>query len=891
MGQRDANRPPRLAVWLLERVVPADARDAALGDLHEEFADRMQPRLGTAAARHWYWRQAFSLAGAFASARIRDIRSNYSRSRSDSMRHDLRDALRTILRSPAYSLVVIAVLGIGIGATSAIFSFVDGVLLRPLPYANPERIVRIMERPPGGRRNSISTANFLDWQRSGGVFEVMAASSGSAATLSGAGEPRQIRAARVSAGFFDVFGAKAALGRTFAKDEDQLGKDQVALITHRLWQSTFGADPSIVGRVIVLNRQPITIIGVMPAGSSFDRGWHDLFRPLAFGPDEQSRNYHWLLAFGRLRPGATIEQARAQMDALAAQIARDYPESNKDWGITIDSFQDIAVGTQLRQSLRVLMAAVGMLLLVGCTNLANLALARGTAREREVVVRAALGASRGRLVRQFLTESLLLSVVGGALGLALGYGMMRGLLLLLPPFFLPAEALVTIDLRVLAFSLGISILTGLIFGTFPALQAGRVDLAGSMKGSSRTATADRFKRQLRDGLVVVEVALACTLLVGSGLLMRSFMRLQQVEAARDPETLLTGWLGAANSRFENADEARAFHRRVLERLAVVPGVIDVALTSALPMRSWGYGMPLRIPGPPGEAPARRGAGFKMVSPSYFQTIGLPLLKGRSLQATDTVSSVRVIVINQAFVNRYFQNVDPIGRQVLIEEIIPGRPQLGPEVAWEVVGVVANERVGSLNSPESAGVYAAFEQLPVYAPSIIARVARDAGVTEAALKAAVREIDPDQPLSEVRTLAAIKEDTVGPDRLRTWLIVLFGAIAGLLAAIGIYGVISYSVAQRTHEIGVRAALGASRGRLVGLVMGKASILTALGLGAGVGGAFASTRLLETLLFGIAPRDASTMAGAAVMLGTVAMLAAWLPARRAARVDPLVALRVE
>jgi putative ABC transport system permease protein len=889
--------PPRFAVCLLLRVLSADARDAALGDLEEEFRDEAVPRLGPTRARLWYWRQVLSLTIAFMLDRMRRTNSGSFRSKSDSMRHDIRDAFRTIVRSPSYSLITIAVLALGIGATSAIFSFVDGVLLRPMPYEHSDRIVRLWEQPPAssGGRNSISTANFLDWQQEGDVFERIVAVAGSSATLTGGTEPRQIRGVRVTAAYFDVYGTKAALGRTFAPDEDQPGKEHVAIITHRLWQSVFDGDPSIVGRSVVLDRQPFTIIGVLPSGSAFERGSADIYRPLAFRADEKTRNFHWLQAAALLRPGVTLDAARAKMQGVAARIARDYPASNKDWGITIERLADVAVATSLRQSLRVLMAAVAMLLLVGCANLANLALARGTAREREVLVRAALGASRWRIVRQFMLESLLLSCVGGLVGVALGYGMMRGLQLLLPPFFLPREALVTIDWRALAFAVGVSVLTGLIFGTVPALQAGKTDLAGSMKGSSRSVTSDRFKRRLRDGLVVIELSLACMLLVGSGLLMRSFMRLQQVEAAREPETLLTALLPTDNSRFANPDEARAFYRQILERTTAVPGVVDAAFTSALPMRGWGYGMPLRIAGQTrGDDSTRDAAFFKMVSPSYFRTIGLTILRGRSLAPTDIASSPRVAVVSQSFVDRFLKGVEPIGQHVLIEEIIPGQPKLGPEIPWEIVGVVANERVAGLNVTDSAvarGVYTSIEQVPNYGPAIVIRTSRETPVTLTSLKAAIHEVDANQPLNEVQTLAAIKDESVASDRLRTWLIAVFGAIAGLLAGIGIYGVISYSVAQRTHEIGVRAALGASRERLIGLVMRHATLLTIAGVVLGVGGAIASARVLESLLFGVGGRDAVSLAGAAVTLGIVALIAAWIPARRAAAVDPLVALRVE
>ena len=884
--------PPRLAAYLLTRVLSRESRDAATGDLDEEFRQDVVPRVGVTRARLWYWRQAFSLSAAYATERMRSQHPRSLGSTSDTMQHDLRDALRTIVRSPGYSVITIAVLALGIGATSAIFSFVDGVLLRPLPYADPERIVIVWEKPPGGTRNSVSTENFRDWQRQNDVFEVMAASGGGGVTMSGTTEPLQVRGSRVSAGYFEIFGVRPALGRTFAADEDQPGKDKVAVITHRLWQRAFGGDPGIVGRSVTLNREPHTIVGVMPAGSAFDRGFSDMWRPLAFGPGELTRNYHWLQVMARLKPGVTVEQARARMEPIGARIAAQYPESNKDWAITIERLVDVSVNTSLKQSLQLLMAAVAMLLLVGCANLANLALARGTSREREITVRAALGASRWRLVRQFLTESLLLSSVGGILGVAVAYAMMRGLKLLLPPLFLPREAMVTIDLRALLFVLGVSVVTGLLFGTAPAFHAGRTDLAGSMKGSSRAVTSDRFRRRIRDALVVVEVALACLLLVGSGLLMRSFMRMQQVEAARDPATLLSASLFATDARFAQPDDARLFYRQVIERAGAVPGVKTLALASALPLQGWGYGMPLRIGGrPAGAANSRGGAGFKMISPAYFEAIGLPIIRGRALLDTDRAGSVPVIVVNQAFGERYFPGEEPIGKHVLIEEIVPGRRQLGPEIPWEIVGVVANELVGGLTSTRGAGVYVTIEQQPNYGLNLVARTSSEATVTAAALKAAIHDVDPNQPFTDVRTIAEIKNESAAPDRLRTWLIVLFGLIAGLLAAIGIYGVISYSVAQRTHEIGLRAALGANRRRLMGLVMGRATILTALGLTVGLSAALASTRLIATLLFGVDPKDAVSLAGATLLLAVVAMVAAYVPARRAAAVDPLVALRVE
>jgi putative ABC transport system permease protein len=808
------------------------------------------------------------------------------------MQHDLRDALRTIVRSPGYSFITIAVLALGIGATSAIFSFVDGVLLRPLPYPNPDRIVFAFERPPRGLRNAVSTANFLDWRSQNDVFETMAALSGTTMTLSQSGDTTRLRGARVSPGYFDVFGVQPAIGRTFVADDEQPGRDQVVVLSNKIWQSAFGGDPNVVGRHVVLDEQSFTIVGVMPAASAFDRGRTDVWRPLVFGPGERARNYHWLQVIGRLKPGVSIDHARSRMEPIAAQIARDYPAIKKDWGITIDLFSDLVVNTSLRQSLNMLLAAVGMLLLVGCANLANIALARGTAREREVVVRAALGASRPRIIRQFLTESLVLSLAGGLLGIVTGYGMMRGLQVLMPPYYLPREALVTIDWRVMLFVLAISVFTALLFGAAPAFHAGRVDLAGSIRGSSRTVTVDRGRRRLRDGLIVVEVALACMLLVGAALLIRSFVRLQQVEPAKDPATLIAAPLAVPAARFANAEEALAYQRLLLERFRAVPGVSHAALSSALPMQGWTDGMPLRIPGTkPGDEGTNGGGGVKMVSPSYFATIGLPVLRGRGLLESDTRSSAPVIVINKAFADQYFQDTDAIGRHVIIERILPGRRELGEEVPWEVVGIVANERTGSLGANPSRGLYKTLDQSPQYTPSLIVRAEAAATAVVASLRAAAREIDRNQPLTEIRTLQDVRNDSLAADRLRTWLVAMFSAIALLLAGIGIFGVIAYAVAQRTHEIGVRAALGASRGRLIGLVIRHAALLTILGLVLGLAGAVGSTRFMASLLFGVQPNDWVSMAGAALVLGAVALLAAWVPARRAARVDPLVALRVE
>jgi predicted permease len=873
--RRESTRPPRLAEWLLQRLLPRDAADAAIGDLNEEYTGR----------RLWYWAQALSLISGYRS-RYQD--KSEQQPGTDTMQQDIRYALRSLARSRGYTAMAIAVLALGIGATSAIFSFVDGVLLKPLPYREPERLVQVWEMNPEGFRNYVSALNFQDWQRQHRVFEGIAAYSTAPATLSTGTEPVQLYASRVSASYFDVFGGRAALGRTFVAGDDSEGRDDIVVLSHRAWRTRFGSDPSVIGRVITFDREPCTIVGVLPENSPYDRGWTDVWRPLAFTPGERTRDYHWLRVVARLAPGVTFEQARAGMDAIGAGIAKDYPDVKKDWGVRLDRLAEGAVSDTLAQSLRVLLGAVGLLLLLGCANLANLALARGMSREREVVVRAALGASRARILRQFLAESVLLSVAGGALGVATGYAMMRGLTLLLPPLYLPREAVVAMDARALIFCTLVSVATGLLFGIAPAFHASRVDLSGSMRGSSRGATADRSRARFRQSLVVAEVAIACVLLAGAGLLGRSFLAMQNVEAARNPDNVLTAWLIAPGSRFTSPDQARTYYRELLDRVRALPGVSTAALGTALPLEGWSDRMPFTIAGrPDGEG----GTGFKRVTPGYFNAVGLPVILGRGLTDQDRKGTTPVIVINEALRAKHFADRDPLGARLQIREIVPGQRSLGPQIPWEIVGVVANEHANGLTDEPSPGTYVALDQAPSYGVALLLRTANDPSALVAPLRSAMKEFDPNQPVSDLRTVSEIMHAFVALDRMRTALIGAFAAIALLLSGVGIYSVISYSVAQRTREMGIRAALGASRGTLLGQVMGHAGALTLAGIAIGVGCALLLGRFLASLLFGVSPRDVPTMLAVALILGGTAMLAAWIPARRAARVDPMTALRAE
>jgi predicted permease len=800
--------------------------------------------------------------------------------------------MRTLRKSPGFATVSVLTLAIGIGANTAIFSFVNGVLLKPLPYGEPERIVRVLEKPPGGGRNGISTLNYLDWQRDNTVFEYMAAQTGGSVTLTGIAEPVQLRGSRVSPHYFDIFGIKATFGRTFVAGEDQSGKDSVAVLSHALWDSQFGADPNVIGRTITLDGRPHTVIGVLPAGGAFDRAFAQIWRPLAFEPQNMTRNFHWFGAFAKLKRGVALKQATAQMDAIGARIAQDFPDSNKGWGVTIDPFADIVVGTQLRQSLYVLLSAVGMVLLIGCANLANLTLARGSAREREVAIRASIGAGRWRLVRQFLTENVLLSICGGALGLGLGLALKKGLELAMPPFSLPREADVAIDARVMLFTLALAILTGIVFGLAPALQATRPNLAGCMKEGGRGASSGG-RHKVRGALVVTEVALAFVLLTGAGLLIRSFFQMQQVDTGFDSTNVLTAGLPIPEKRFPDPAQLNAYLRQVVGNVAALPGVRDAALTSALPMQGWGYGMPFqRADKPMVDRANRRACFFKMVSPSYFRVLGMKFRKGRPLGDHDAKGAPPVTVINETMARLYFKDEEPAGKRILVQEIVPGKTQLGPEIPWEVVGVVADEKVSNLDDRgDNPGMYVSNEQSPVFFQALVVRTVLDPSRLKLALGKAVHEINKDQTLTEVKTLEQIKAESMASNRLRSLLLTVFAAIAVLLAAIGIYGVISYSVEQRTHEIGIRAALGASRSDLLRLILRSGMLMAGIGLVLGFGGAVGLTRLLANLLFGVGERDPMTIGAVAALLTCVALLACYIPARRATKVDPMVALRYE
>ncbi|HXB67125.1 MAG TPA: ABC transporter permease [Candidatus Acidoferrales bacterium] len=805
----------------------------------------------------------------------------------ETMWQDVRFAGRVLAKSPAFTFFAVVTIALGLGANAAIFSLVNGVLLKSSGYPEPERIVELWEKPPKYPRNVIAPANYLDWAKQNQSFASMAAKTGGSMTYSGAGEPRSLRVGFVSASYFEVFGAKAALGRTFAKDEDQPGKEKVAVLTHRLWWNQFGGDRAVAGREILLDGQAYTVIGVLPAAGEFDRRWEDLWIPLAF-PPKVARDYHYLTAVARLKRGVSVPQAQAEMSAIAAHIAELYPAIKKGWGATVDRYLDRQVGPQLHLSLVVLMWAVVAVLLIGCANLANLMMARATLRGREIALRMALGARRGRVIRMLLTESLLLSLGGAVVGIALGYGLLQWIQSLLPPFYFPAEANVAMDSRVLLFLAAATILTSVAFGLAPAIQSSRRDSAESLKEGGRASSASRGKLYVRHVFVAAQVAAAFILLVGGGLLIHSFQRLMNVDTGFDSEGVVAADLPLAMGRDPDAMKLTLYVNQLLEAVRAVPGMQAAAVTTGLPLSGWGDGMPFKLPDRRDE---RFGSGFKIVTPGYFQALRIHLLAGRFLDEGDTAGSPPVVVVNQSFVKSYFPNASAIGKRILVERILPSRHGLGPQASWEIVGVVADEKGNGLDSPSDEGAYGSFAQSPVVGLGMVARGSGDAGAIVKSVERAVWSVNRNQALEHPMTVEQIKTESLMSRRLPTMLLGGFAILAMLLACAGIYGVLSLVTASRTQELGIRVALGASRGDLVRLVVGGGAIPVLAGIVVGLAGAVGLARFIGSMLFATSPIDGPNLLEVTALFLAIAFAACLAPAWRAAKVDPITALREE
>ncbi|HEX4546005.1 MAG TPA: ABC transporter permease, partial [Candidatus Acidoferrum sp.] len=791
---------------------------------------------------------------------------------------DTRSALRTLRSNPGFTTLVVLTLALGIGANTAIFTVVNAVLLRPLPYPERDRLVMVWERSPKSPQvhNVIAPADFLDWRAQNHVFDQMSAIGWGVGTLTGQGEPESLVGRQVSAPFFGMLGAQPALGRTFTEEDDRPGSDHVVVISDRLWKRHFGGDPAVLGRPITLDGRPFTIVGVMPRDFRFLSEGGDYWIPVALDPavDYRARGRS-MRAIAKLRSGVTLKQAQKEMDGIAARLSQQYPAFNKDWGITLVGLHEQMTGN-VRPALLVLLAAVGFVLLIACANVANLALTRATLRRREMAIRAALGAGSGRLSALLLTESLLLALLGGAAGVALAVGGVD-LLLALGPQNIPRLQSVHVDSIALGFTLLLSLLTGILFGLAPAWHARRIDLNDTLKeGGTKTEAGGHH---LRSAFVVAQVALSFVLLMGAGLVVRSFLRLEGTPTGFNPQNLLTLRVDLPASRYPKHQQEIAFFSDALQKIAALPGVESAASVAFLPFSDMLAGTDFTIVGRPAPAPGDAPITNVVIAmPAYFSTMRIPLRRGRLFAERDTAEAPRVFVVNETFARRYFPNDDPLGRRLVVA--------MGDTVPGEIVGVVGDIKQTALQEGEQPTVYFTYSHLPIGFMTLVVRSAWPHHQL-APVTSVIRSIDPDLPVAEVATMEELISESTAQPRFNSLLLALFSCVALLLAAVGLYGVLAFAVAQRTREIGIRMALGASPAAILHSVVGQGLGLMLSGLGSGFALAFGLTRFLASFLFGVTPTDPATFAGVATLLAVVALLACYVPARRATRVDPLVA----
>jgi putative ABC transport system permease protein len=801
--------------------------------------------------------------------------------------NDLRFALRQLRKSPGFTLIAVITLALCIGANTAIFSVVNAVLLRPLPYPHSEQLVRVFGSQPQLALAPSSPANFLEWKEENQVFERIGTYVGQGFNLLGGDKPERVIGARVSADLLPLLGVQPALGRLFTNDEDQEGRGQVVIVSHDFWRSRFGGGPNIVRQTITLNDRPYTVIGVMPPGFAFPSTRTQVWVPIAFNAAERkTRDTNFIDVIARLKPGVSIEQARANMNAVARSQTERYPKTNTGVGVKVVSLQEHIVG-DVRPMLVVLLGAVAFVLLIACANVANLLLARAAARQREMAIRGALGASRSRVVRLLLTESVLLAVVGGAFGLLLAFWSLD-LLVSLKPANLPRLAEIGVDRTVFLFTLAISVVTGLLFGVAPALQVSKMDLNEGLKESSLGGTDSPRRHRLRALLVVSEVALSLVLLVGAGLMIRSFSRLLAVDPGFKADHVLTAFVSLPVSKYPKREEQTAFFDRLLERLRNVPGVSAAGLVTDIPLyggSSTGFDVDGRPEALPGQRPM---TDYRLINADYFAAMGMKLVKGRAFSRYDTEAAPGVVIINETMATRFFAGEDPIGRRLDLSG--------DPKDLREIVGVVGDVRNYGVDEDVKPEVYVPFLQsAPDYlsgvvsAMTIVVRSAIAPTALGSALREQVQALDKDQPVSEIKTMEWYLADSMAQRRFNMLLLGVFAGLALVLAAVGIYGVIAYTVTQRTHEMGIRIALGAKGGDILRLVFSNAMATTLIGIALGLGAAFALTRLLRSLLYQVSPTDPFVFAAIPLLLLSVAVIATYLPARRAMKVNPITALR--
>ena len=803
---------------------------------------------------------------------------------------DVRFAVRGLRKSPGFTAVALATIALGIGANTAIFSVVDAVLLRPLPFPEPGRLVRVYQTLPsqGVFGNGVSYLNYADWASRQRSFSGLAAIRRHDYTLTERGEPVLVVAGTVTSNVFAVLGAKPILGRSLVPSDDAPGAPPVAVLGERLWKERFASDSAVVGKTVRLDERAFTIVGVVPASFAPPPGNPDveLWTPIAqdpvFADLRQKRGGHYLTIVGRLEDGVSIGQAEAELATIQSALARQFPKENEGWGVRLVPLGESVVAG-VRTALLVLLGAVGLVFLIACANVANLLLARASAREREVAIRTALGAGRGRLVRQFLTECLVLGLAGGGLGLLVAYSAMGALRHWLPAD-LPRAAGIGVDGRVLLFSLAASLLSAAIFGTAPAISASGAGLTEALREGSAGAGESRGKKRLRQLLVIGETAVSFVLLVGAGLLGRSFLKLQSVRLGFEPAHVLTAGMSLPRNQYSKPGQWRSFYRSLVDRVAAQPGVQSVAASLPLPLYGGGLNFAFQVEG---RAPEREGsdasANYTSATPEYFRVLEIPLRQGRLFSASDDAEASPVCLVSEAFARRFFPGENPLGRRLVF-----GFTEPTPR---EIVGVVGDVRRDGLGSPSRPEMYVPFAQEPFWAAYVSVRASGDPARLSSALRNEVRALAPTLPIEAIQPMTEIVRESVSQPRFRTTLVGFFAAAALLLAVIGIYGVISYGVGRRTREVGIRLALGAGRRDVLALVLRQGLALTGAGLAAGVAGALLLTRFLSSLLFETGRLDPAIFAGVALLLAAAGMLACWIPARRATRVDPVIALRFE
>jgi putative ABC transport system permease protein len=805
-----------------------------------------------------------------------------------SLLHSLRFSLRMLWKSPGLTLTILLTLALGIGANTAIFTIDYATLLAPLPYPHPDQLVMVWSKIKTFR-NGVSAGDFTDWEQQNKTFQDMKAWTGAAFDIATKDQPEFIDGTRETTGFFSMMGQTFFLGRDFLPEEGEEGKEHVVILTHKFWMK-LGSNPNILGTTIRMDNEPYTVVGVLSPGLA-DRNHAQVTTPLVFKPEQVNHEFHWLLVMGRLKPGVTIKQAQSDMDAVTSHIAAAYPKSNRGWGSLVEPLKNDFLPSERKLTLWLLLGAVAFVLLIACVNVANLLLAKGMTRQKEVAIRSALGASPKTIFAQLLTESLLLATMGGLLGIGVGFAMLRGLIAVMPEGTLPVEADLRLNFPILLFTLIATSLAGLLFGCVPAWYASRVDPGETLKEGGRTGTGVG-RHRLGRALVTGEFALALALLAGAGLAIHSFVNLTRIDLGVRTDHVLTFGLPVPESRAKDTQPIVAYFRQILASIQAVPGVSHVTAMTGLPLEGAGFGMPFTIAGQPAfnDPSQRPGAGFGMATPDYFQTFGIRLIKGRMFTEQDDASSLKVAVVNEEFAKRYLKGMDPLQQRVVVEQLIPGVTKLGPPVEWQIVGVYHNVRSRGLRE-DNPEIYIPFWQIPWPSASIAIRTSEDPTAMTRSIAAAVHKFDPQIALATPQTMDQIRDEVLANDRFTVILFASFAAVALLLAAIGIYGVMAFSVAQRSHEIALRMALGSSRNGVVGLVVKEGVVLACIGLCIGLIGAYFVGRAMRTMLYGVGAMDVSAFATVGLILLLSALLACYLPARRAASVNPMDALRGE